>query len=177
MIMIEPLKLDVREELRNGGEPLPRILQTVKQLLPGQSLRLRATFEPIPLYSVLSRKGFAHHAQRRGEGDWEILFIPGDASRAEAPAASAAPHAEGKKDDAAAWPEPRASLDNRGLSPPEPMIRILDTLEHLAAGEVLEAFNEREPMFLYPELEQRGAVIRVEKQGNGTVHLLIRRGA
>lgn len=176
MTMIEPLELDVREELRNGGEPLPRILQAVKRLLPGQALRLRATFEPIPLYAVLGRQGFAHHAQRRGEGDWEVLFARGDESGAKAQAAPVAQPAP-RKDDTVVWPEPKASLDNRGLSPPEPMIRILNTLEHLAAGEVLEAFNEREPMFLYPELEQRGATIRIEKQDNGTVHLLIRRGA
>ena len=56
------------------------------------------------------------------------------------------------------------------------MIRILETLEHLAAGEVLEAINEREPMLLYPELEARGAVIQVEKQPDGMFRLLIRRG-
>jgi uncharacterized protein (DUF2249 family) len=56
------------------------------------------------------------------------------------------------------------------------MIRILETLERLAAGEVLEAINEREPMLLYPELEARGAVIQVEKQRDGTFRLLIRRG-
>jgi uncharacterized protein (DUF2249 family) len=57
------------------------------------------------------------------------------------------------------------------------MIRILGALEHLAPGEVLEAINEREPMFLYPELEARGAAIQVEKQPDGAVRLLIRRGA
>jgi uncharacterized protein (DUF2249 family) len=56
------------------------------------------------------------------------------------------------------------------------MIRILDTLEHLGAGEVLEAINEREPMFLYPELEARGAAIQVEERPDGAVKLLIRRG-
>lgn len=49
----EPLTLDVREELRRGGEPLPRIMETVRQLAPGQALRLLATFEPLPLYAVL----------------------------------------------------------------------------------------------------------------------------
>jgi uncharacterized protein (DUF2249 family) len=54
-------------------------------------------------------------------------------------------------------------------------MRILDSLEHLGPGEVLEAINERDPVFLYPELEARGAAIRVEKRDDG-VHLLIRRG-
>ena len=44
-----PLTLDVRPELRNGGEPFARIMQAVGDLAPGQALRLLATFEPIPL--------------------------------------------------------------------------------------------------------------------------------
>ena len=72
------------------------------------------------------------------------------------------------------WPRPSRFLDNRGLQPPEPMMRILDALEHLAPGEVLEALNERDPVFLYPELQARGAVSRTEKRDDG-VRLLIRR--
>ena len=179
MITIEPLELDVRPELAKGGEPLPHILEAVRNLAPGQSLRLRAPFEPIPLYSVLGRKGFSHHAERYAEGDWEILFIPDQAPERPAqpqPSGPSAADAPARHDDAAAnWPTPKVSLDNRGLGPPEPMIRILAALEHLAPGEVLAAINEREPMFLYPELESRGAAVRTRKEADG-VHLLIRRG-
>lgn len=170
-----PLTLDVRPDLRGGGEPLPKILQAVAQLQPDQPLRLLATFEPIPLYSVLGRKGFEHVTSHHGEGDWEILFTPGkppaDAARKQrpAPAGAASASTDG-------WPAPKTALDNRGLLPPEPMIRILEALEHLKPGEVLEAINEREPMFLYPELEKRGAAIRTEKRPDGAFQLLIRQG-
>lgn len=167
--MAEPITLDVREELHRGGEPLPRILQTVAGLAPDQALRLLVTFEPLPLYAVLGRKGFGHQAQRRGEGDWEVLFArePKPAPQAPVPSARA-------ECATAHWPAPRTFLDNRGLEPPEPMIRILDALEHLAPGEVLEALNERDPVFLYPELKARGAAIRTEARAEG-VRLLIRR--
>ncbi|MGH8199273.1 MAG: DUF2249 domain-containing protein [Steroidobacteraceae bacterium] len=169
--MIEPLTVDVREELRRGGEPLPRILQAVKTLVPGQTLRLLATFEPLPLYAVLGRKGFGHSATRHGAGDWEVLFEPQTTRSRESPAnrSPAAPVAS-----VSDWPKPSTYLDNRGLLPPEPMVRILDALEHLGAGDVLEALNEREPVFLYPELQARGAAIHTEKTGEG-VRLLIRR--
>jgi uncharacterized protein (DUF2249 family) len=168
--MSEPLTLDVREELRKGGEPFPRILQAVASLAPGQALRLLATFEPLPLYAVLGRKGFNHTAVRRGEADWEVLFAP----QAPQPrhAAPAAPIFKEPSPDG--WPKPSTCLDNRGLEPPEPMIRILDALEHLGSGEVLEALNERDPVFLYPELQARGAAIHTEKVNDG-VRLLIRR--
>ncbi len=174
MTMLTPLTLDVRLELRNGGEPLPRILQAVAQLQPDQPLRLLTTFEPIPLYAVLGRKGFAHAATRHGEGEWEIWFTPGNPPETGA----GKPHSgHAHAVSAAAWPSPKDFLDNRGLQPPEPMTRILDGLERLASGEVLEAGNDREPMLLYPELEARGAAIRVAKQADGGVRLLIRRGA
>ena len=48
------------------------------------------------------------------------------------------------------------TLDNRGLSPPEPMVRILNELGLLEPGEELVAMMDREPMLLYPELERRG---------------------
>ncbi len=168
----EPLTLDIREELRRGGEPLPHIMETVRQLAPGQALRLLATFEPLPLYAVLGRKGFGHQATHHNVEDWEVLFTPGIAVP-EQP--------KGKKPHTTTvstgdWPAPSAFLDNRGLEPPEPMVRILDSLEHLGHGEVLEAINEREPVFLYPELEARGAAILTDKRDDG-VHLLIRRGA
>jgi uncharacterized protein (DUF2249 family) len=168
----EPFVLDVRDMLRRGGEPLPQILAAVNALQPGQPLRLFATFEPLPLYAVLARKGYEHSARHLGEGDWEVLFTPGAAAPAR-PQRGA-----GRTDaDTGAWPAPKTFLDNRGLQPPEPLVRILDALEHLAAGEVLQAINERDPVFLYPELEARGAAIRTEKRADGGMRLLIRRGA
>jgi uncharacterized protein (DUF2249 family) len=170
-----PRTLDVRPELRSGGEPLPRILQAASQLQPGQALRLLTTFEPIPLYAVLGRKGFCHVASHHHDGDWEIVLTPGDAAAGAAIMQPPGPN-HVNATSAAAWPAPKKSLDNRGLPPPEPMIRILEALEHLAAGEILEAINEREPMLLYPELEARGASIHMEKQPDAAVRLLIRRG-
>ncbi|MGH7066520.1 MAG: DUF2249 domain-containing protein [Acetobacteraceae bacterium] len=168
-----PLTLDVRPILKAGGEPLAEIMRTVSGLAPGQALRLLATFEPIPLYAVLGRKGFAHTATQRGKDDWEILFAPDP--RAEPQKRAPRPAAGTHNGDSSGWPAPSRSLDNRGLGPPEPMVRILSTLEELKPGEVLEAWNDREPLLLYPELEQRGAAITVKPEPEG-VHLMIRRG-
>ncbi|MHB1950797.1 MAG: DUF2249 domain-containing protein [Acidiferrobacteraceae bacterium] len=163
----EPRTLDVRAQLRAGGEPLPAILEAVASLTPGQPLRLFTTFEPLPLYAVLGRKGFSHEATRHAEGDWEVVFTPGAVPP---PRSQAATH-----DPGGPWPAASVFLDNRGLEPPEPMIHILEALEHLRPGEVLEAINDRDPRFLYPELEARGAMIRAERHSDG-IWLLIRRG-
>ena len=172
MTQVAPLTLDVRPDLRAGGEPFPLIMQAVASLEPGQTLRLLATFEPVPLYAVLGRKGMAHRAIHHGEEDWEILFTPDpDAATTPPPRSASGSHTA----DRSGWPAPKQSLDNRDLQPPEPMERILSALEQLAPGDVMEAWNDREPLLLYPELEARGAAIQVHREAAG-VRLLIRRG-
>lgn len=47
-------------------------------------------------------------------------------------------------------------LDNRGLAPPEPMVRVLQELENLGEREELRVLNDRRPIFLYPILAERG---------------------
>lgn len=47
-------------------------------------------------------------------------------------------------------------LDNRGLEPPQPMMRTLEALESLSHGETLSIINDRRPMFLYEQLEEQG---------------------
>lgn len=47
-------------------------------------------------------------------------------------------------------------LDNRGLGPPQPMMRTLEQLEKIRPGETLIIINDRRPMFLYEELDAMG---------------------
>jgi uncharacterized protein (DUF2249 family) len=68
--------LDVRDILKAGGEPFSDIMQAVTALRPGQGLRLLATFKPVPLFSVMSQRGFGHTEREIGGGDWEVIFTP-----------------------------------------------------------------------------------------------------
>ena len=47
-------------------------------------------------------------------------------------------------------------LDLRGLDPPEPMVAILTLIDAGETARVLIAHFDREPIFLYPELDDRG---------------------
>ncbi|MDE3075694.1 MAG: DUF2249 domain-containing protein [Chloroflexota bacterium] len=67
--------LDVRDELRRGGEPFDRIMAAVNQLQPGQQLELWAIFEPRPLFGVLAGMGFTHRAEPQSNGDWRVTFF------------------------------------------------------------------------------------------------------
>jgi uncharacterized protein (DUF2249 family) len=158
--------LDVRPDLRAGQEPLPRILAFVDSLPQGQAWRLLATFEPIPLLTLMAGRGYAGEARQITEGDWEVTFRP----KADAPVRAARSGASEAPPPAAT--APRQVLDNRGLTPPEPMIRVLEALEHLPAGGALEVWNDREPAFLYPELAARGWLHQSERFPDG-VRILI----
>jgi hypothetical protein len=49
-----------------------------------------------------------------------------------------------------------AHIDVRGLEAPEPMIAILQALDSGEVDTALIAHLDREPIFLYPELDDRG---------------------
>lgn len=64
-------------------------------------------------------------------------------------------------------------MDNRGLSPPEPLMRILAALDPLEPGGQIVAYMDRQPLFLYPELEERGCTYTCELQSEGHYLLTI----
>lgn len=69
----------------------------------------------------------------------------------------------------------QVELDNRGLEPPEPMMRILTALEQAAPGDTIIARNDRKPMFLFPKLEQRGYPYEVTPLPDGSFQITIRK--
>jgi hypothetical protein len=83
--------LDVRDDLRSGREPFGRIMAARKALPADGVLRLRATFEPVPLYAVMGKQGFAHWTERLADDDWRVWFhrapAGGEASAGGAPPA------------------------------------------------------------------------------------------
>ncbi|MDP6689133.1 MAG: DUF2249 domain-containing protein [Alphaproteobacteria bacterium] len=46
-------------------------------------------------------------------------------------------------------------IDVRNLPPPEPMLQILALLQSIESGDVI-VHHHREPIYLYPELAERG---------------------
>jgi uncharacterized protein (DUF2249 family) len=64
-------------------------------------------------------------------------------------------------------------LDVRGMEPPWPMVRALEALERLGAGERLEILHDRRPLFLYPQLDERGFRHATDELGPGLVRIAI----
>lgn len=68
----------------------------------------------------------------------------------------------------------KIEIDNRGLVPPEPMVRILSAIEDAGPGGTVVALMDREPLMLYPELERRGCTWdfeAAESEFKLTVHI------
>ena len=165
-----PLELDVRPALARGEEPFALIMEAVDTLAPGQALRLIAPFRPVPLFNVMANRGFACADQALATGGWEVTFTPVTTTEAGL--------APGSAPGAALWPDPAQVLDLVGLMPPEPMVRILESIEQLEPGAVLFATLDREPMFLFPELAMRQHEWAGNFAADGmTYRLLVRRGA
>jgi uncharacterized protein (DUF2249 family) len=168
--------LDVREDLREGREPFARIMAAIDALRPDGVLVLRAPFEPVPLYRVLARRGFAHWTESGEAADWRVWFFRDDATVASPVASSSDVMAEGLAEAGPPALEAPIRLDVRGLEPPLPMVRVLEAIEALAPGQRLEVLHHRRPLFLYPQLEERGCRHATDEPEPGLVRIAIWRG-
>ena len=160
--------LDVREDIEQGQEPFRKIIAAVGELGPDEALVLHVPFEPLPLYGVLRARGFAHRAERRAPGDWWVWVTR------EGPAATATPEVS---PPGGGSPAPGGQglvrLDVRGIEPPWPMVRVLEALERLGPGDRLEVLHDRRPLFLYPQLEERGCRHATDEPEAGLVRITI----
>jgi tRNA 2-thiouridine synthesizing protein A len=66
-----------------------------------------------------------------------------------------------------------ATIDVRGLEPPQPLVRVLKRLDALGPGERLEVIIDRRPLLLYPQLDARGFTHATEEPEPGLFRILI----
>ncbi|TAK49495.1 MAG: DUF2249 domain-containing protein [Xanthobacteraceae bacterium] len=158
--------LDVRAALAEGREPLGEIMQLARRVPDGGMMTLEAPFNPIPLRRMLNESGFQDEAWQVAPAHWRIVF------RRTSEAVPAKPGA------ARIWHAPDAiHIDVRGLAPPAPMVEILKLVDSCSAITTIAVHHEREPVFLYPELAQRGWSHTVTASQPDEVMLLLRREA
>ena len=66
-------------------------------------------------------------------------------------------------------------LDVSNIEPPEPMVAILEKIRELGPADILEVSHHREPIPLYSLLEEAGFTHEIEKLGENSYRLKIRR--
>lgn len=141
--------LDVRPVIELGKDPFLDIMGAVKGLNTDEILLIINSFEPIPLYTVLAKKGFKHWTDK--DNDTFSIYFYKDTE-----AVQVKNYPEQKTLSEESDYEKVIEVDVRELVPPEPMIKILETLSKVDENTVLLVHHHREPMMLYPKLEERG---------------------
>ncbi|MBI4321513.1 MAG: DUF2249 domain-containing protein [Chloroflexi bacterium] len=170
------VRLDVREDQRNHSDPFSRIMAAVSEVQDGQVFYLKNTFEPLPLYDVLGKRGFVAWACRLGPEEWEVYFLKQgrvEATAADRQRAGSEVKTASEIDDAT--PTATVSIDVKELTPPQPMIKILDALASLESGETLLVHHKRRPAYLYPKLAELGYANKTVELGPDEVDIYIRK--
>ena len=143
------LQLDVRPIIDSGKDPFLEIMSAVKSLKEDEVFHLINSFEPIPLYSVLENKGYDHWTEKAGN-TFNVFFFRNDKRSAKIEKSVS----ENKITDKDF--EKVIELDVRELVPPEPMMKILENIFRVDEKTVMVVHHHREPVMLYPKLEERG---------------------
>jgi uncharacterized protein (DUF2249 family) len=144
------VEFDVRPIINSGRDPFLDIMNQIKQLKEDQVLCLINSFEPIPLYTVLQRKGFDHFTEKVDDFFRVYFFKSGETNSSEGKSSSQL------TDEIKTEFEKIIELDVRELPPPEPMIKILEALPQIDDKTCLLVHHHREPLMLYQKLEERG---------------------
>ena len=67
------------------------------------------------------------------------------------------------------------TIDVRGLEPPQPLVKIVTLLENPDVTDTVIVRHDRDPLLLYPELEERGWTWEVLASPEGELHLRLSR--
>ncbi len=67
--------LDVRQI---DGEPFGDIMAALADLQPGESLLLVSSFEPEPLYAVLTERGYTYETEQIDSDEWHVEISHAD---------------------------------------------------------------------------------------------------
>jgi len=142
------IQFDVRPIIDSGKDPFLDIMSKVKNLKDDEVLLIINSFEPIPLYAVLETKGFNHWTEKIDDA-FKVYFFKSKSEQTNV-------ETEQKADINLSNYDKIIELDVRELPPPEPMMKILEKLAEVDDKTVLLVHHHREPMMLYPKLEERG---------------------
>lgn len=143
--------LDVRPLIRDGREPFTLLMTAAAAVADGDGLVIEAPFNPLPLRAMLERKGLASYAERLAPDHWRVYCLRGEA----APPKEMPPVSSDF--GATVWRDhDGVHIDVRALEAPAPMLAILQLTDGPGHGGRIIVHHRRDPLYLYPELAERG---------------------
>ena len=138
--------LDVRPLLQDGIDPLNRILLTLEKLPDNGVLQVTAPFQPTPLMTLLTAKGYVVTPQEFPDNEWVMTVRR---------------------------PQLETIADLRELEAPEPMEQCLLATADLKPRQAWLALLPRIPQLLLPRLAERGLAQHYLEQPDGTALIRI----
>lgn len=173
--MNKEIILDVREDLNNKKDPFKKIMTTVKSLGKDQTLVLHSTIKPTPLLTIMKAKGYDNEVEKMESNHYKTTFTKRNGGLLSSLFRKEKKQPENLPDGGVLREKEEKAffLDNRGLEPPQPMVRTMTRLETLKPNETLTIHNDRVPVFLLEELKTMSIDYRIEEMDDGSakVHL------
>lgn len=121
---------------------------------------------PVPVPPVPASLAPPHHKSALPEPVSPVSTSPAlDAHRGPAPSTASA--------DALPGMIETLTINVSDLVPPEPMLRILETLERLSPGGTLVVHHVRRPVYLYPRLDALGYAHQTDERGPNDIEIRI----
>ena len=164
-------ELDVRPIIEAGEDPLSVIIKKVKSIQPGNALKIINSFEPTPLLSLLQKQGFEYYVDKIDDNEVDTYFFR--TSTQAVSVENEVEAGEGWDEYLEKFKDHLETVDVRHLPMPQPMMTILEAIETLPADMALFVYHKKIPVFLLPELKDKGFDFRIKEISENQVHLLI----
>ncbi|MHB1179334.1 MAG: DUF2249 domain-containing protein [Daejeonella sp.] len=175
---LKVIELDVRPLLALKQDPLKSILNSISSLNQDECLKIINTFEPVPLISMLSKKGFGYHTERPDPETVITWFVRTAIGKTDLETVPEDPiicstDEEFERTVKSFSPDKLHTIDVRELEMPLPMISILEHLKKMQPDEALFVYHKKVPVFLLPELQERGFKYFIQDTADNKVNMLI----
>lgn len=168
----EEIYLDARPIINENADPLKIIQQYINKLTTNQYLKLKNSFEPIPLILLLKKQGVDAYVDAVNTDEFDTYFYKVRETEIQTEDIASV----GIEDWDAIYEKNKENLleiDVRHLEMPKPMMTILEHLEQLHDNQVLYVYHKKVPVFLLNELKDRGLEYRIKEVQEGEVYLMI----
>lgn len=159
-------QLDVRPQLAKGADPFNLIMKEVRELGEGKTLLLINAFEPLPLIRILKDKGYLISVCNIS-ADLVHTYITVTRGDTTTNAENDCIAKDGPLFDElrSRYKNKFVEIDVRHLEMPGPMITILNSIDQLTATEALYIHHKKVPVYLLPELKERGFQYAIKHVG------------
>lgn len=163
--------LDVRPYIQKEEDPFAIIMKGIKQLPSDYTFLLINSFEPVPLISLLKKKGYEAYVKKINNELYETYFQRIHEHETETLTNQGTSFDDILKQHNSIFVE----LDVRGLEMPEPMVLILNKLTTLENNQCLLVRHHKIPVILFSKLDELQLIYAYKQAHDGDIWILIAR--